>query len=601
MPTFPVMNRSIRAYFPSISAVTLSCHIAMVVIVGILYAAGYNIFPVEFSTLPLELYDIPYRLRDYAWRDRDTFTNRVNRTLSDTGLATYERGLYENLASITLYYDNEDGNIFSSRNLRKIQEIENDLRSSQDYHLYCMTNNSSLACKSLKSIIRYFDGTFKSIDPVFDDPTFSNVPAVLYRALSHNDTRTDFEYFLPNDYSITPTVAYGSITRSEMLIGCSQSGDMKCQSDSWKDKTKAFLANSVKEKLENHLGTSQFVFYYYGYYMWLHDVIQQVTEDMMYAIGCMLFIFIFMLVHTQSLFITSLAVMSIFTSFIGTEFIYVVVIGFRYFGFFNILSIFIILGIGADDIFVFYDSWRLTELSSYPGLAHRLSDAYSKSALSMFVTSLTTCVAFFTSTISPLLATRSFGVFSGLLIMYNYMSVVVFFPTVVVMYHLKFEECTCCELCVKDNQNKENEEEKCAECTTSDDVYIIKDTGDIPSDRPINPKTLCNEKKIVLDKDERRYSTGRDRDRNGANNNFPENKDDTPTKEKKPIKKQKKIVVFFRDYYFRFVTHKVVRWILLVIFAIFVIIFGYQASKLEIDNEFVSTPVYMYYQHLHIL
>ena len=573
----------------------------MVVIVGSLYAAGYNIFPVEFSTLPLELYGIPYRLRDYAWRDRDTHTNRVNRTLSDTGLATFERGLYENLASITLYYDNEDGNIFSSRNLRKIQEIENDLRSSKDYYSFCMTQNSSLACKSLKSIIRYFDGTFKYIDPVFDDPTFSNVPAVLYRALSHNDTRTDFEYFLPNAYTITPTVAYGSITRSEMLIGCSQSGDRKCQSDSWKEKTKTFLANTVKEKLENHLGTSEFVFYYYGYYLWLHDVMQQVTEDMMCAIGCMLFIFIFMLVHTQSMFITSLAVMSIFTSFIGTEFIYVVVIGFRYFGFFNILSIFIILGIGADDIFVFYDTWRLTEFSSYPSLAHRLSDAYSKSALSMFVTSLTTCVAFFSSAISPLLATRSFGVFSGLLVMYNYISVVVFFPTVVVMYHLKFEtwECACCELCVNDNQNTENEVETCAESALSDDVYIIKDTGVIPIDRPINHKTLCNVKKIVLDTDERRYSKDRDRDRYDTNDNFPENKDDTRTKRKPRIKKQKKIVVFFRDYYFRFVTHQVVRWILLVIFAIFVIIFGYQASQLEIDNEFVSTPLYC--QRLHIL
>ena len=172
----------------------------------------------------------------------------------------------------------------------------------------------------------------------------------------------------------------------------------------------------------------------------------------------MLFIFLIIVMHTHSLFITCLAVFSILASFIGTELFYAGVIGFQYFGFFHVLSIFIILGIGADNIFVFYDTWRLTAFSTYPSIAHRLSDAYSRSALSMFITSLTTCVAFFSSAISPLLATRSFGVFSGMLIMYNYMSVIVYFPTVVVMYHLYFENWyyPCCRPCIKDEEARHN-------------------------------------------------------------------------------------------------------------------------------------------------
>ena len=571
----------------------------MFLIAGILFAFGFNLFPTDFSKLPMELYSIPYRLRDYAWRDRDTFSNRVTRTLTDTGFATYERGLYENLATITLYYDSEGGNIFTASNLQKIQEIENDLRSSHDYSSYCMTYNASLECMPFKSIIRYFDGTFKSIDSVFDDPTFSNIPAVLHTALTNNQTSTDFEYFLPNSYTITATVASGSMTRSEMLIGCSLSGDMKCRSDSWQEKTKKFLADNVKEKLENHLGTSEFDFYYYGYYLWLYDVMQQAIKDMMCAIGSMIFIFIFMLIHTRSLFLTSLAVMSVFASFVGTEILYVGVIGFQYFGFFHILSIFIILGIGADDIFVFYDTWRLTAYSSYPSLAHRLSDAYSKSVLSMFITSLTTCVAFFSSAISPLLATRSFGVFSGLLIMYNYVSVIVYFPTVVIMYHLKFENwyCPCFRRCIKDEnakhniQNTDKEKEKSMssiESVTADDVYIIKKNDIIPNEKPLsmigNGKVSCNESDVVLEKNIKNDLKNKESEQYSVKDSTVQ----TPTKQRNPVKKQKKLVIFFRDYYFRFVTHKVIRWILLPIFAVFVIVFGYQASKLEADNEQVS-------------
>jgi hypothetical protein len=96
--------------------------------------------------------------------------------------------------------------------------------------------------------------------------------------------------------------------------------------------------------------------------------------------------------------------------------IYRCIIDFQYFGLFHIITMFIILGIGADDLFVFYDAWRLTAFSPYPSLAHRLNEAYSKSCKSMFITSLTTAVAFTASALSPLLATKSFGVFAAILV-----------------------------------------------------------------------------------------------------------------------------------------------------------------------------------------
>ncbi|KAK3092390.1 hypothetical protein FSP39_002236 [Pinctada imbricata] len=587
--------RLVANYPRTTFAITLSCHILMFVVAGILFATGYELFPTNFEVLPMELYNIPYRLRDYAWRDRDKYSNEFERTLTDSGFATFERGLYYSVGTVTLYYDAEGGNIFTPSNLRKIQEIENDLESSPGYtSTYCMTHNSSLVCKPFKSILRYFDGTYKHINSVFDDPNFNNIAAVLYEANTNNQTNVDFQFFLPNSYSITPTSAYGSITRSEMLFGCSLTGATKCNTDSVKDLTQEYLKSTLKEKLEGYLETSQFDFYYLSYNLWSSDVFTQAIKDMLCAVGSMKFIFIFMLIHTRSFFITGLGIMSIFACFIGTEILYVGVVGFKYFGFFHILSIFIILGIGADDIFVFYDSWRLTAFSTYPSLAHRLSDAYKKSVLSMFITSLTTCSAFLCSAISPLLATRSFGVFSAMLIIYNYLSVIIYFPTVVMMYHLKFEDWhwPCCRKCAQsseigDNNEKSSEEKEkphVVDNMQGTDVYIISEKQEIISNTTGSSQEAVQNQNVKNELKMKEFMSERNAETYNVGDFKRENNDGITTKKSHP-KRQKKLVIFFRDYYFKFVTHKIAKWIVLPIFAIFVIVFGYQASKLEPDNE----------------
>jgi hypothetical protein len=48
------------------------------------------------------------------------------------------------------------------------------------------------------------------------------------------------------------------------------------------------------------------------------------------------------------------------------------------------------------------------------------------------------------------------------------------------------------------------------------------------------------------------------------------------------------LVVFFRDRYFRFITMKYTRIVLIPVFIAIVCVFGYYASSLEPDNEEVS-------------
>ncbi|XP_029214096.1 protein dispatched homolog 1-like isoform X3 [Acropora millepora] len=101
---------------------------------------------------------------------------------------------------------------------------------------------------------------------------------------------------------------------------------------------------------------------------------------------------------------------------------------------------FIILGIGADDVFVFVDAWKASELNSFGDLSSRMSFVYRRAARVMFTTSFTTMVAFITSVFSPLLGVSTFGIFSALLVFVNYCSVIIFLPTVIVTYELYWKD-----------------------------------------------------------------------------------------------------------------------------------------------------------------
>lgn len=536
----------------------------MVVISIILVTTGYDLFPLEFGSLPLEINDQPWRPRNLAWINRDEFDGHYD---VSPGAVNREEQRYR--SNIDLYYDGKGDNVFTKEALQKIQSIETELVSVPSYkNSYCQLNNKGNACVKPLSILRYFDGTFAHVNPIFTDPYFDNITAVLYEASVNNETRANFRYFLGKSNSISTNSVYTSITRSLIPVGYplpnTSDADYELIMKEWLVKDMKPVLVRTREEC------TQFDFVYKSSFLWEQDTIDLAMRDATLALGSICFIFILILVHTRSLWVTGFAVLSIITSFVCTNLIYRIVLDFRYIGFFHLLTIFIVLGIGADDIFVFYDVWRNTAYEKYPSLAHRLSDAYRKSVFSMFFTSLTTSVAFFSNSLSPLLATRSFGVFSGIVIIVNYLSVILYFPTVVIMYHTKFEKWTwpCLRFCIKRCKTR---------CTRTDECNDLTDRGTNSS------KTNTTESAG--------YGSYSNRAFEGASDitdpHIKVGSDDHPK-----ARKQKSVVVrFFRDKYSAFVTHRVCRWVILVVMLAVLVFFCIQAARLEPDNEDVSGKV----------
>ncbi|XP_013379632.1 uncharacterized protein LOC106151089 [Lingula anatina] len=530
----PVLYCKFVANYPkSAFCITFGFHIAFVVVTGILMAARYDIFPVEFLSFPMNLNEDPTRLRDLAWRLRNNETGRIRRVTTDTVRTFWNRSA--TVDSVILYYEIPDGNVFTKDILQEMKMLEDDIYNIPAYQNSFCQLDFNRTCIKPRSILRYFDGSLAHISSKFNDPTFGNIPTVLFEAQNNTLTRVEFQYFLGIDYEVNPNTVRSKITRSSLPMGYPlETGGER---DEQRKEIETFLVNDIVPKLKDSQksrpkGLSLF---YYSFLIFRNDILSQVVWDMVLAVGSFAFIFCFIWFQTRSLWITGWAVLTIVTGFCGANLIYRIVADFRYFGFFHILAIYIILGIGADDVFVFYDTWRETAQNKYISLAHRLSDCYRRAAGTMLVTSLTTMAAFLASSVSPLLPIRSFGVFAGIMIGVNYLTVITFLPAVVVIYHIYFKKYCCC---------------------------------------------CCAAKKERPD-----TNTGFDY---SVHNNHREKDVYSSTKTGKKKVKENIVVRFFSGPFYRFATHKVARWIIVVLFLGIFAVGLYFVTTLEAEEEQLS-------------
>jgi len=151
----------------------------------------------------------------------------------------------------------------------------------------------------------------------------------------------------------------------------------------------------------------------------------------------------------------------------------------KYFSPLNILCLFIVMAIGADDIFVFMDSYKQSAsggpdvLSSFET---RMSWVYRRSGSAMLLTSITTCCAFLVTISSPLASVKSFGIFAAFVILFDYFLVMSLFCTATIIYHNHFETKAGCCNC------------SCRKCDpTSTEIAKKKDEdGEEPAVDPIS-------------------------------------------------------------------------------------------------------------------
>ena len=121
--------------------------------------------------------------------------------------------------------------------------------------------------------------------------------------------------------------------------------------------------------------------------------------------------------------------------------IYKGILGINYFCSLHIFVIIIIIGIGADDIFVFHDLWLHAKHIKIlkKRIPLRLAYAFRKASSAMLVTSITTAVSFLATCFSPIMPICSFGIFSGIVITVNFLLIIVVLPNVYLCFEMEIK------------------------------------------------------------------------------------------------------------------------------------------------------------------
>ena len=211
----------------------------------------------------------------------------------------------------------------------------------------------------------------------------------------------------------------------------------------------------MKEVTDVDHSSSVATYYFMG--TLIFDVIIDIlVSDALRAILSFILVFIYLRFMIGSWFLAFVGMLEIFLSIPLAWFFFSYVFGIEYFSTLNVLCLFIVAAIGADDIFVFMDAYKQSAHRSKDllcSLESRMSWVYRRSGKAMAITSTTTCFAFLCTIISPIASTRSFGIFAALVILFDYILVMTLFCTSVVIYHDRLEEepgwCFSCFCCVK--------------------------------------------------------------------------------------------------------------------------------------------------------
>ena len=161
----------------------------------------------------------------------------------------------------------------------------------------------------------------------------------------------------------------------------------------------------------------------------------KLLTEVIYPALAMIIVFLIMWFFLSSFILTFTGLFCIIYAIGLSYFLYTMVFKIDFFPFLNVTTLVFLVGIGADDAFVYYDIWRQT-LAANPcaNIMQLTLKTLCYAALSMLVTSLTTASAFFAGVSSSITAVRLFGLFAGTSILTNYLLMITYFPAVVALH-----------------------------------------------------------------------------------------------------------------------------------------------------------------------
>ena len=163
-------------------------------------------------------------------------------------------------------------------------------------------------------------------------------------------------------------------------------------------------------------------------------------DDLMYTTASIFFVFCYITYHCQSIFLGAMGMLQIVLTLPAALFVYRMIFMISFFNQLHILAIYLVLGIGADDIFVFVDAWRQSA-ALFSHSADRMDYTWRRASKAMLITSSTTIAAFIATATNKIMPISSFAIYASLGIFLNYVFCITLFPTIVMIHHRRLYGC----------------------------------------------------------------------------------------------------------------------------------------------------------------
>ncbi|XP_057308047.1 protein dispatched homolog 1-like isoform X2 [Hydractinia symbiolongicarpus] len=194
----------------------------------------------------------------------------------------------------------------------------------------------------------------------------------------------------------------------------------------------------------------------------------EVIVQSLFIISAIILVVLFIWFYSGSLFIGLMTLGCVLFATIISYFVYGRVFDMDFFPFLNMVTTIFIVGIGADDAFVYTGIWEEAKLvyvitntaEHVEYLIKWTTHTLRHALLAMFVTSLTTAAAFYSNISSSVTSVKCFGLYSGTAIIVNYLLMVTFFPAVVIIHDKYLSKCmhACCPSTCKSRPQVKNQD-----------------------------------------------------------------------------------------------------------------------------------------------
>ncbi len=397
-----------------------------------------------------------------AFHDREL--QQTYRTRKSTTSAVY-------LDLIFLQRDKE--NLLDCAHLTEVKKMEQLIFNESHHQDWCWLNTDGESCLPYDSAINYMFPSAPSLQNasfVEDDVlvkwdgkgacgNIQEIAAHLYQWEKVGFFDRDF-----GSGRLKGEPYKSSLLKSQMKFGLPLAGYSSINDRRQRQMTT--IREQIKGMIDllDTVGSPDIVVVYSGPGVYDEVFLRYLNEDVFLIFGSLVFITVYMIFHTKSLLfgfagylpiplvMTPISrnletyfskspppaalcfcpgILSIFLSLPVTLFLYIALLGNEKVGVLNTAFLFVILGIGCDDVFVFYDTWRQVRTAS--NKAKRVQAVFRKCGPALGFTSVTTAVAFLSNCASNIAPVRDFGVFMGSLVMVNYFLVMTFFASVVIL------------------------------------------------------------------------------------------------------------------------------------------------------------------------